>query len=102
MKREKDTLTPIKDIISAIMTDPNLPFDPEDAFIWEIWDEIVGTEIGLNARPLWIKKGRLRVKVTDPIWLQELGFMQESIREKLNRRLGRQAVLKLEFRLQKD
>jgi predicted nucleic acid-binding Zn ribbon protein len=97
--RRKDSLTPLKDILSALLTDSKLPFNPRDATIWKIWDEVVGPAISRNAQPLWIKDRRLRVKVSDPIWLQELSYLERSVREKLNARLGRQAVEKIEFRL---
>ena len=99
MNRRKDSLTPLKDILSALLADSKLPFNPQDATIWRIWDEVVGSAIARNAQPLWIKDRRLRVKVSDPIWLQELSYMEVSIREKLTARLGRQAVDKIEFRL---
>jgi predicted nucleic acid-binding Zn ribbon protein len=97
--RRKDSLTPLKDILSALLTDSKLPFNPEDATIWKVWDEVVGPGIARNAQPLWIKDRRLRVKVSDPIWLQELSYLEASVRQKLNARLGRQAVEKIEFRL---
>jgi predicted nucleic acid-binding Zn ribbon protein len=85
--------------MSRILRDDTLPFNPDDAQIWSVWDEIVGPAISKNAQPMWIKNGRLRVNVSDPIWLQELGFVEPSIKEKLNTTLGRQAVHKIEFRL---
>ena len=100
MNEKKPTLTPLKDIITGLLGDNSkLPFNPRDALIWKVWDEVVGTPISRNAQPLWIKEGRLRVKVSDPIWLQELGFVEGTIKEKLNTRLGRKAVEKIEFRL---
>jgi predicted nucleic acid-binding Zn ribbon protein len=99
MNQKKDSLTPLKDILSALLTDSKLPFNPEDATIWKVWDEVVGPGIARNAQPLWIKDRRLRVKVSDPIWLQELSYLEASVRQKLNARLGRQAVEKIEFRL---
>ena len=96
---KKDTLTPLKDVISAIFGDSKLPFNPEDAGIWKFWDEVVGDPIAGHAQPSWIKNGRLRVKVSDPIWLQELEFVEETIKEKLNAKLGRKAVKRIEFRL---
>jgi predicted nucleic acid-binding Zn ribbon protein len=97
--RKKDSLTPLRDILSALLSDSKLPFNPDDATIWKIWDEVVGPGIARNAQPLWIKDRRLRVKVSDPIWLQELSYLEASLREKLNARLGRQAVERIEFRL---
>ncbi|MFH0844240.1 MAG: DUF721 domain-containing protein [Pseudomonadota bacterium] len=99
MNETKDSLTPLKEILSSILHDPDLPFNPDDVRIWRVWDEVVGPGIAINAQPLWIKKGRLRVRVTDSIWLQELEFVRENIREKLNEKLGRAAVKKIEFRL---
>jgi predicted nucleic acid-binding Zn ribbon protein len=101
--REKDGkdegLVPLKDVMAAILKDPSLPFNPKDALIWEVWEDVVGDTIAKNARPSWIKDGRLRVDVTNPIWLQELEFVKESIRGRLNERMGREAVKRIEFRL---
>ena len=99
MDNKTDSLTPLKDIIASILSDSRLPFNPDDAYIWKVWDEAVGKAVARNAQPLWIRDGRLRVKVSDPIWLQELGFAEETIRENLNEKLGRKAVRKIEFRL---
>jgi predicted nucleic acid-binding Zn ribbon protein len=99
MNERKSALTPLKDIISALLNDSRLSFNPGDATIWQVWDEVVGAPIARNAQPLWIRKGTLRVKVSDPIWLQELSLAGEMIRDKLNVKLGRKAVDKIEFRL---
>jgi predicted nucleic acid-binding Zn ribbon protein len=99
MKKKKEPLTPLKDIISDLFNSRDLPFDPDDAKIWEAWDEAVGPAIAEHAHPSWIKNGRLRVDVSDPIWMQELEFAKDRIKEKLNRRLGRNAVQRIEFRL---
>jgi predicted nucleic acid-binding Zn ribbon protein len=96
---KKDRFTSIKDIISSLLKDPSLPFNPADARIWEVWDEAVGPGIAGHARPSWIRKGLLRVEVSDPIWLQELEFLSEDIRERLNERLGGKRIKKLELRL---
>ena len=99
MGEKKDSFTSLKDIISSLLNDSDLPFDPADARIWEVWDDAVGPGIAEHAKPSWIKKGSLRVDVSDPIWLQELEFVGNQIMEKLNEKLGRKAVKKIEFRL---
>lgn len=96
---KKPTLTPLKEIIADLLKDPKLPFQPEDGLLWLVWDDVVGEAVAPNARPLWVKNKRLRVKVSDPIWLQELSFLEETLRNKLNERLGRNAVERIEFRL---
>lgn len=99
MNRNKKSLTSLKEIITSILDDSRLPFNPNDARIWEIWDEVVGSAIAKNAQPSWIKNGRLRISVADPIWQQELNFVKETIKDKLNKKLGRTAVEKIDFRL---
>jgi predicted nucleic acid-binding Zn ribbon protein len=99
MGKGKDTLTPIGDILGDLLAGDHLPFHPEDARVWKVWEDAVGSAIAQHARPLWIKGGRLRVAVSDPIWLQELTFAEQQIRQALNERLGREAVKKVEFRM---
>jgi predicted nucleic acid-binding Zn ribbon protein len=95
----KNELTPLRDIISGLLNDGTLPFNPDDVDIWKIWDEVVGETISESARPSRIRKRRLRVTVSDPIWLQELNFLEPIIREKLNSRLDRMAVDKIDFKV---
>ena len=99
MDRNKDALTPLKDILESLFKDKSLPFNPEDANIWKLWDEIVGPAISKHAQPARIKNRKLWVHVSEPIWLQELEFQEETIKQRLNDRLGRKAVDKIEFRL---
>ena len=99
MSKKEESLTPLKDVIAALLGGTSLPFNPDDARIWTFWEEVVGSPVAKQARPLWIKEGKLRVGVTDPIWLQELGYVEKTIREKLNGKLGRPAVKRIEFRI---
>ncbi|MCP4667588.1 MAG: DUF721 domain-containing protein [Deltaproteobacteria bacterium] len=99
MGKKRGSLTPLGDIIANLLGDGGLPFNPEDANIWKVWDEVVGSIISRHASPSWIKEGKLRVKVSDPIWLQELTFMEKAIKDKLNKHLGRPAVERIEFRV---
>ena len=99
MKKPQKELTPIGDIVANLLTDGTLPFNPNDVDIWKVWDEVVGQTISESARPSRIKKGCLRVTVSDPIWLQELKFLESTIREKLNKKLGRTAIERIDFRV---
>lgn len=99
MDKDKNSLTSIRNVIANLLSDGALPFNPDDAHIWKVWDEVVGPDISRNAKPLWIKDRRLKVTVSDPIWLQELKFVEKDIKEKLNKKLGRKAVEKIEFRV---
>lgn len=99
MGTEDKSLTPLRDVIANLLSNGALPFNPDDANIWKVWDEVVGSTISKNARPSWIKNRILRVTISDPIWLQEIKFIEESIKERLNAKLGRDAVKKIELRV---
>lgn len=65
--------------------------------VWPIWNDIVGTTIARNAQPEKIRNGTLFVKVTSPVWMQQLQYMKEMIAEKLNQRLKTEIVRNIFF-----
>ncbi len=91
--------THIKEVVDNIFTTSPLKMNLDDVRIWKLWDGVVGKRIAEHARPSWIKKGVLMVKVTDSVWLQDLEFMAEIIRGKLNSKLQREAIRKIRFKV---
>ena len=65
--------------------------------VWPIWNDVVGKTIALNAQPEKIRNGTLFVKVSSPVWMQQLQFMKELIVEKLNQRLKGEVVKTIFF-----
>jgi len=65
--------------------------------VWPIWRDVVGEAIARNAQPEKIRNGTLFVKVSSPVWMQELQFMKEMIAEKLNHRLPGDVVKNIFF-----
>ena len=65
--------------------------------VWPIWRDVVGEAIARNAQPEKIRNGTLFVKVSSPVWMQELQFMKEMIAEKLNHRLTGEVVKNIFF-----
>ncbi len=60
--------------------------------IWRIWPQVVGETVASRATPLRIIKGVLTVAVSSGPWMQELRFMTQMMREKLNQALGAELV----------
>ena len=65
--------------------------------VWPIWNDVVGPVIARNAQPEKIRNGTLFVKVSSPVWMQQLQFMKEMITEKLNGRLRGEIVKNIFF-----
>jgi hypothetical protein len=69
----------------------------EEYGVWPIWNDTVGTTIARNAQPEKIRNGTLFVKVSTPVWMQQLQYMKEMIAEKLNQRLAAEVVKNIFF-----
>ena len=52
-----------------------------DYGVWPIWNDTVGPIIARNAQPEKIRNGTLFVKVSSPIWMQQLHYMKDTIAE---------------------
>lgn len=65
--------------------------------VWPIWNDVVGTVIARNAQPEKIRNGTLFVKVSSPVWMQQLQFMKDMIAGKLNHRLKSEVVKNIFF-----
>ncbi len=63
-----------------------------EAEIWRVWPEVVGDTLACRARPLRIINGTLTVAVSSAPWIQELRFMTDMMKEKLNSCLGADVV----------
>ena len=68
-----------------------------DYRVWPLWNETVGPTIARNAQPEKIRHGTLFVKVSSPVWMQQLQYMKEMIAEKLNQRVGEEVVKNIFF-----
>ncbi len=89
----------LKDVLGCLKGSDGLPFDLRDCEIWHVWQNVVGDTVASNAQPIVIREGCLTIGVKEPIWMQELKYQAESIRQKLNERLGRDAVREIRFKL---
>src|ERR1700739_3770429 len=65
--------------------------------VWPVWNDVVGEPIARNAQPEKIRNGTLFVKVSSPVWMQQLQFMKEMIAETVNQRLKANVVKNIFF-----
>lgn len=63
-----------------------------DADIWRVWPKVVGPAIASRAMPMRIINKTLTIAVSNGPWMQELSFLKEMIKDKLNVTLGGEVV----------
>ena len=64
---------------------------------WEAWPEVVGPANARRAQPTRFRNGKLFVTVFHPTLMQELQFVKERIRRRLNRHIGAEVITHIYF-----
>ena len=65
--------------------------------VWTFWTDEVGPAVAARAEPAAFRDGILSVRVSGAAWMQELQFMKEELRERLNHRLGAPMIRDIYF-----
>lgn len=65
--------------------------------VWTFWADAVGAAIADRAEPAGFRDGVLSVRVAGAAWMQELQFMKDELRERLNARLGAPLIRDIYF-----
>ncbi len=56
------------------------------------WERLMGGPIAQNTEKVWFKDGVLYIKMTSPLWKNELQMARLKMRETLNRELGEEII----------
>ena len=83
---------PVSELLSTLFAGTPAESRLKEGAIWEVWDRTVGSQIASRAKPAAIRNGVLTVVVSSAPWLQQLSFLKDQIREKLNTALGEEMV----------
>jgi len=97
MARKDPSVERIGDLLETSLKRLDLNSRLEDYGVWTIWNQAVGAAIARNAQPEKLRNGTLMVKVSSPVWMQQLQFMKEMIATKLNEQLQRTVVKNIFF-----
>jgi predicted nucleic acid-binding Zn ribbon protein len=65
--------------------------------LFRVWATEVGAAVAARATPAGFRDGILSVRVNGATWMQELQFAKETIRQRLNQRLGSEVVRDVYF-----
>jgi hypothetical protein len=69
----------------------------EENALLKFWPKAVGPQIASQTQTDCLRNGTLFVKTTSSVWVQQLHFMKEEIRLKLNELSGKEAIKEIHF-----
>ena len=79
MRRWKKTFTSTERIIGEAAKKLSLADRLPAAKIMQCWHEIVGETVASRSCPLFLRRGRLVIRVSHPSWMQELSLLKAEI-----------------------
>lgn len=97
MRKKNSRPLLVGDILQETLKRRNIPIDCRDQEIVTGWEKTVGPVIFQQTRPEKIRNKTLYLKVSTPIWMQQLQFMKTELIEKVNTALGKEAVNNIFF-----
>ena len=69
----------------------------EENALVKLWPNAVGPQIASKTQPDCFRNGTLFVKTISSVWVQQLHFIKEEIRGKLNELAGKSAIKEIRF-----
>ncbi len=89
---------PIGNAIDSVIKELGLGKKLRHYEVLEIWPEIVGSQISKVTTPLRIENGKLFVHVSQAVWRNELVFLKDALKLKINTTMHEDVVNDIIFR----
>ncbi|MFZ3230897.1 MAG: DUF721 domain-containing protein [Pseudobdellovibrio sp.] len=67
--------------------------------LWLNWKEIVGPTVSTHSEPISYRNGLLWLWVENSVWMQQMGFMSETIIETINKKFRKGFVREIRYTL---
>jgi len=96
-RASKRRLQSIGEILLPALKKRGLAAKPEESALFKLWPKAVGEQIAAQTKPAAWREGTLFVKTTSSVWVQQLHFMKEDIRQKINDLSAKQTVKEIIF-----
>ena len=96
-RHSQTKLQSIGEILFSIFKRKGMAAKLEENALLKFWPKAVGTQIYLQTQLDCLRGGTLFVKTTSSVWVQQLHFIKEDIRQKLNELYGNNIVKEIKF-----
>jgi len=87
----------ISEILLSLLKKRGMASKIEENALLQLWPKAVGPQIILHTKADALRNGILFVKTISSVWVQQLHFMKEEIRQKLNQLAGKNIVKDIRF-----
>ena len=87
----------IGEVLFSVLKKRGLTSKLEENALMKLWPKAVGPQIASKTQPDCLRNGTLFVKTISSVWVQQLHFIKEEIRSKLNELSGKSAIKEIRF-----
>ncbi|MEI7590952.1 MAG: DUF721 domain-containing protein [Deltaproteobacteria bacterium] len=98
-RKPKEKLEHIREFLPKLFKKHKFWINFDDKWLQEMWQQVIGNDMYLYSRPMYIKDGMLFVKVTDSSWMQQLEMLREDILIKIRNNHSKMGVDSIQFKL---
>ena len=96
-KNPQTRLQSIGEILFKALKRRGMASKLEENALLKFWPKAVGPQIASQTQPDCLKGGTLFIKTTSSVWVQQLHFIKDDIRVKLNELSGKEAIKEIRF-----
>jgi predicted nucleic acid-binding Zn ribbon protein len=96
-RKQQAQLQSIGEVLFSILKKRGMTSKIEENALLKLWPKAVGPQIVSKTKPDSLKNGTLFVKTVSSVWVQQLHFIKEEIRGKLNELYGKPVIKEIRF-----
>ncbi len=97
-KRKHQTqMQSIGEVLFSVLKKRGMTSKLEENALVKLWPKAVGPQIASKTQPDCLRNGTLFVKTISSVWVQQLHFIKEEIRSKLNELSGKSSIKEIRF-----
>jgi predicted nucleic acid-binding Zn ribbon protein len=96
-RKQQTQLQSIGEVLFSALKKKDLSLKIEENALLKLWPKAVGPQIASKTMPDCLRSGTLFVKTISSVWVQQLHFMKEEIRDKLNELAGKDTIKEIRF-----
>lgn len=90
---------PISAILRPLLKKFGLEAQMQTYMLIDRWEEVVGYQIASHTLPYQLKFKKLYLYVDSPAWINQLNFLKEELKNKINREMGEAWVQEIIMRI---